>query len=224
MILSLDKETLLNYTSTQLNNFFPDNKLVVLKDYTAVFDIVIDRLDYCFKHVAYPVNRYNKDGNTIFNHLYADHYLMYLWFLANTIWKEKVDSSIASKLYYLNKIMHGLDCMYDTRMPDIFLIFHGVGTMLGKAEYNDFFVCLQGCTVGSNKDLYPSFGKGVALAANTGVVGNCKIGNGVSISAFTRVFEKDIPDNSVAFINSMGKLEIKPSNNSYAQRFFNVNI
>jgi serine O-acetyltransferase len=222
MKLSLSKQEFLYYTSKQLNNFFPDTNIVDLTNYSSLFDLTIDRLDFCFKHVSYPTNRYIKEGNTLLNHLYADHYLMYIWFLSNSIWKENGDIKIASKLYYLNKALHGFDCMYDTKLPDIFLVFHGVGTMLGKATYNDFFVCLQGCTVGSNKGKYPFLGKGVALAANSSVIGECNVGNWSSISASSRIFETDIPDNSVVFLNNNGKVEIKPSKNPYSKHFFNI--
>jgi serine O-acetyltransferase len=223
MLLSLDKTALMDYTSRQLNNIFPDENKVNLNAISNLVDIALDRLDYCFKHVAFE--RYNKEGVTQFNHLYADHYLMYTWFLANTIWKEGGDTLVASKLYYLNKTLHGLDCMYDTKLPDIFLLFHSSGTMLGKASYADFFVALQGCTVGSQKGGYPVFGKGVALTANSSVIGNCTIGNRCTISTRTTIFQKNIEDDNTAFINfETGRLEIKPAKKCYAQQFFNVDL
>ena len=223
MFLSLEKKELIEYTSSQLNIFFPDKNLVSLSKTPALIDLAIDRLDYCFKHVAFE--RYNKQGVTQFNHLYADHYLMYIWFLGNSFWKEKNDISIASKLYYLNKILHGLDCMYDTLMPNIFLLFHSTGTMLGKASYSDFFIGLQGCTVGSQKGNYPVFGKGVSLTANSSVIGQCNIGNRCTISTRTTIFQKDITDDNTAFVDfETGQLLVKPSKQCYAQQFFNTDL
>ncbi len=223
MLLSLNKNELTEYTSAQLNNIFPDKKAVNLSKLNNLIDLTLDRLNYCFKHVAF--NRYNKEDETQFNHLYADHYLMYIWFLANTIWKEGNDVSIASKLYYLNKTLHGIDCMYDTQLPDIFLLFHSSGTMLGKASYADYFVALQGCTVGSQKGNYPVFGKGVALTANSSVIGKCIIGNRCTISTRTTIFQKDISDDHTAFINfDSGQLQVKPTKECYAQQFFNVDL
>ena len=47
-------------------------------------------------------------------------------------------------------------------MPDIFLLSHPVGTVLGRAKFEDFFVVHQRVTVGGDKDLnYPTFQKGV---------------------------------------------------------------
>ena len=223
MELSIDKEDLMRYTSSQLNNIFPDRNNVNLQEIDTLVDLTLDKLNFCFKHVAFE--RYNKEGVTQFNHLYADHYLMYVWFLSNTIWKEGGNTSIASKLYYLNKSLHGIDCMYDTKLPDIFLLFHSVGTMLGKASYADYFVSLQGCTVGSHKGKYPVFGKGVALTANSSVIGGCKIGNRCTISTRTIIFQKDLSDNSTAYMNvETGLLQIKESKECYAQQFFNVDL
>jgi serine O-acetyltransferase len=153
--------------------------------------------------------------------LYADQYLVYLWFLSNTVYKERGDNALSNKLYYLNKALHGFDCMYSTGLPDIFLIFHGVGTMLGKAEYADYFVALQGCTIGSQKGLYPRLGKGVALTAHSAIIGGSVVGDRVSISAYTTVFESNIANDSVAFKDAeSGKTVIKSAKRTYAQQFF----
>lgn len=223
MKLSIPKEDFLNYTSNQLNTFFPDKDKVNLNNHLKCIDLALDRLDYCYKKVTYQ--HYFNGTNTFLNHLHADQYLMYIWFLANTIYKENDDLTLANKLYYLNKSLHGIDCMYNTVLPDIFLIFHGVGTMLGKATYNDYLVVLQGVTVGSQKGKYPIFGKGVGLTAHSSVIGNCNLGNCTSISTYTSLFETSTEKNSVVFKNKeTGKLEIKQGKICYAQQFFNVNL
>jgi serine O-acetyltransferase len=223
MKLSIAKNELCSYYSNQLNNFFPDTFSVSAEDIGKIIDVSLDRLHYCFKHVAF--SRYNTEEGTLYNHLYADHNIILNWFLANAAYKLKENPNLASKLYYLNKVMHSFDCMYDTALPDIFLIFHGAGTMLGKAIYRDFFVSLQGCTVGSHKGAYPNFGIGVSLTANSSVIGNCQIGSRVSISTRTSVFSKNIDADSSIYMNwDNGKLEIKPANECYAQQFFNVNL
>ena len=207
MITSLNKSDLREYISRQLNYFYPDNDIIDLKNYERAITLALDRLEYCYKPCT--LKHYNNGENTFFNHLYSDHYVMYLWFLANTIWKESSDKTTCNKLYYLNKSLNGLDCMYDTNLPDIFLIFHGVGTMLGKASYSDYFVVLQGCTVGMSNGKYPSIGKGVSLTAHSSLIGNCKVGDNVTISSYTNIIDKDIPTGTVAFRNDNGAIEIK---------------
>lgn len=219
MELSLSRNDFAGYVCSQLNHFFPDTNPVQVASLKAYIDVAIDRVGYCFKHVAFE--RYHKNGITTLNHLYADQYLVFLWFLSNTIYKELNHNPVSNKIYYLNKALHGFDCMYDTALPDIFLIFHGVGTMLGKANYADYFVSLQGCTVGSQKGNYPHFGKGVALTAHSAIIGGCHIGDRVSVSAYTTLFETDINSDSVVFRdNDTGKTVVKQARNAYAQQFF----
>jgi serine O-acetyltransferase len=223
MNLSINKEDFFKYTLKQVNNLFPDRNLIRLNDIRSQFEKALERVDFCFQRVAHE--RYNKDNQTFLNHLYSDHYLIFIWFLANTIWKDKGNNSFASKFYYLNKSLHGFDCMYDTSLPDIFLIFHGVGTMLGKAKYEDFFVALHGCTIGSHKGKYPLLGKGVFLGANSSIIGDCKIGDRVSVSANSTIFQMDVMKDSKVYVDvKMGVLMIKPSVEPYSQQFFKVKI
>lgn len=223
MILSLSKNDLKSYVTTQLNHFFPDINKVNPLDLGGSLDIAIDKVDFCFDKVSF--DRYNKNGQTILNHLYSDQYLVFLWFLSNTVWKESKNPIIASKLYYLNKCLHSFDCMYDTGLPDVFLIFHGAGTMLGKASYSNYFVALQGCTIGAHDGKYPAMGQGVALAAHTSIIGDCKIGDRVTLSANTSIYKKDIPSDTLVFRDDKtGILNLKSTHNSYSQSFFNINL
>jgi len=222
MQLSLSLEDLASYVAAQLNNFFPDGREVAARDIRKAVGVTVERVDYCFKHSS--SGRYAANGTTIFNHLYSDHYVVFLWMLSSTIWRETGPDQITDKLYCLNKMLHGLNCMYDAGLPDIFLLFHTVGTVLGKAEYSDYFVALHGCTVGSHNEKYPVLGKGVAMAANSALIGNCKIGDRVSIGAHTTVFQKDIPSDSSVYINEGGQQVVRLAEKSYAQSFFNVKI
>ena len=221
MLLSINFDDLSCYISKQLSIFFPD-KYDVKPDIKKHLNLALSRVEYCFSKVAF--NRYSNDINTFYNHLYSDHHLMLIWFISNSVWKETENINLASKLYYLNKSLHGFDCMYNTNMPDIFLIFHGVGTMLGKAEYSDYFVAFQGCTIGSHQGKYPNIGKGVALTAHSSLIGDCKIGNRVSISAYTNIFQKDIEADNTVFRDNSGIIVNRESNICFAQQFFKTDL
>jgi serine O-acetyltransferase len=221
MITTLTEHELCDYTSRQLNNFYPDNHIINLNDYSDAVNLALQRLEFCFKHCT--LKHYNDGTQTHFNHLFSDHYVMYLYYLANSMWQLHQDKKICNKLYYLNKTLHGLDCMFDTKLPDIFLIFHGVGTMLGKAEYNDFFVVLHGCTVGSHKGKSPVIGKGVAMAANSSVIGDCKIGDYSNIGTGVLIFNKDLKKSETAYVDTKsGCIEIQASKSSFSKSFFCV--
>lgn len=199
MIQSLDANKLTEYISKQLTNLFPDEKIA--PDIMSHFvKSALERTEYCFSKVNV---KYFFDGeNVFFNHLNTDQYAMFLYYLSNTIWVEEKDDIMAGKIYYLNKALHGLDVFYEVILPDIFVLTHPVGTVLGRGEYSDYFVAYQRVTIGGNTDLeYPVLGKGVAMYGGSAVIGNCKIGDGCSISFGTIVMEKDIPPNMVVFGN-----------------------
>ena len=223
MINSLSLNDLCSYVSLQLNNLFPDNEVVNLSKDKTIVSSALDRLEFCFTKVS--LKHYFDGKEAKFNHLFSDQYVMFLWFLSNSAWREKGNCSLANKIYYLNKTLNGFDCMYDTKMPDIFLIFHGNGTMLGKAEYSNYFVVLQGCTVGSQNGKYPVFGKGVSITANSSVIGSCQLGDRVTVSTRTTIYEKRIEKDNTIFVNrDTGKFETKKTKKCYAQQFFNVEI
>jgi serine O-acetyltransferase len=223
MITSISIPVLCRYTTAQLNVFFPDEDIVDLMSEEKLVSEALRRIEYCFKHVN--LKHYFNGNEVIFNHLFSDHYVMFLWFLSNVVYLKKGNCSLANKLYYLNKALHGLDCMYDTRLPNIFLFFHSSGTVLGKAKYNDFFVVLHGCTVGLQDEKYPVFSKGVSITANSSVIGDCLIGNRCTVSTRTTIFQRNIQDDHTAFINcDTGLLQIKRTKECYAQRFFNIDL
>jgi hypothetical protein len=53
----------------------------------------------------------------------------------------------------------------------VFLLVHPLGTVLGRGNYSDFFVAYQRCGVGSNNEVYPTFGKHVTLRPGSAVLG-----------------------------------------------------
>jgi len=127
---------------------------------------------------------------------------------------------MAAKIYYLNKALNGLNIFYKVALPDVFRLIHCVGIVLGRAEYNDYFVATQRVTIGANKNLeYPVLGKGVAVYGGSGIIGKCKIGDNCQISINTVVMEKDIPPNMVVF-GKYPDISYKRTNKSVVERFF----
>lgn len=219
---SLSITELSDYTSKQLNFFYPDKEVVCSSVLVPYVDLALQKIENCFRRVN--LKHYFDGTSVCFNHLYTDHYVMYLWYLSNIVYSNNSNKTLCDKIYYLNKSLHAFDCMYDTKLPDIFLLFHCSGTMLGKATYSNYFVALQGCTVGMNKGFYPIMDKGVALTAHSSLIGNCNIGKCVSISSYTNLIDKNIESNQVVFKDENGNIKIKPSKKSYAQSFFNEPI
>lgn len=220
MIMTLSPSHLCAYIEAQLNHFFPDLIKLNMREKMGVFNVALDRLEHCFEQSALP--HYCQNGQAQFNHLHSDQYAAFLWFLGNTFWKEdkSINPALLDKFFYLNKSLHGIEVMCSTAMPNIFVFSHTTGTILGKAQYADYFVASGGCVVGQSKNLYPVFGQGVTLSVGARVIGNCHVGDGVSIGVGTTIYEKNIPDNSVVFTDQQGNIVEKTSHRPYARKFF----
>ena len=158
---------------------------------------------------------YKKTGFDVMN---TNVYCVFLYYLSNLLGKDGY--SIADKIYYLNKIMHGIEIYWNVNLPDHFIVEHPLGSVIGKATFGDYFSCFQGVTVGANfvedQCVWPIIGDNVTMYANSTVIGNCKIGNNVIISANTFLLDIDIPDNSIVYgcfpnlkIKTLSEEEIK---------------
>lgn len=109
------------------------------------------------------------------------------------------DSILADKVYYLNKVMNSVDLFYEIELPDHFGVEHPLGSVMGRAKFGDEFFFYQGCTVGGNHLTYPTIGSNVTMYANSSIIGNCHIGDNVSLGAGCLIKDQDIPSNSLVF-------------------------
>ena len=125
--------------------------------------------------------------------------MTFLYFLANELYRNIGPSLLSDKLYYLNKIMNGLDMYYAIELPEVWSAEHPVGSVLGRAKYGNGFYFYQGCTVGGNHGIYPNIGKNVKMFAHSHIIGNCYIGDNVVLGAGCLVKDENIPDNSIVF-------------------------
>ncbi|MGH4120712.1 transferase [Clostridium sp.] len=212
MEMELSKKELIVHVNRQLSNNFGD-----CQDVEGFIDITLERVQKCFK--ATKNKYYHKTGNTqaYFSPYHSGQYSIFLYYLANTIYKSGDTSNLASKVYYLNKIMHSVDWYYEIELPEYFGVEHPMASVLGRAVYNDGFFFYQGCTVGGNKGKYPQMGKNVILFSNVTVLGDAKIGNNVVISTGTTIIGEVIPDNSLVF-GSSPNLIIKKKEQKYIKK------
>lgn len=192
---SLDGPSLAAFAAAQLNAFFPDPDPVSADDLLAAVQGALPRLEHCFSHVA---NKYFFDGEAaVFNHLHGDQYAMWLYLLSNELHRQGGPAATCSKLFLLNKALHGLDAFYEVELPSVFLFVHPLGTVLGRGHYGDFFVVYQRCGVGSNNDVYPTFGRHVTMRPGSAVLGACVIGDHCQIATEALVLDRDLPDHTL---------------------------
>lgn len=194
MILSLNKSLLAEYVRSQIDNFFPDG--IQSNEVGYHMDEVLDRVRYCFS--AIHDKYFKKKSQTCFNHLNTDQYAIFLYYLSNTLYKNDINPVLCEKIFYLNKVLHGLDVFYTVELPDIFVVNHPMGTVLGGAKYSNYFFIYQNCTIGSNHEVdYPVIGEYVAVYKGASILGKCNIGNNCKISADSLIIDRDLEDNSI---------------------------
>ena len=219
MICTLENDDLSRFVKGQLNNFFPDNRLIDAID-RRLMRAVLERTSFCFRHIAH--NEYFNGQNTKFNHLYSDQYLIFLYFLSNQAFVMGY-KDLATKAYYLNKALHGFDCFFENTLPDIFFVAHGVGTVLGKARYSNYFYVSAGCLVGAAGNNYPIIEEMVGLGARSSVIGASRLMKNCSVGAGTLVYNTDVPENARVVRNSSGSIEFAIQKNcSLAESIFNL--
>lgn len=197
MKISIKKNELVEYIVKQLNFFFPDKNKISNYDVSRLIDDTLDRLNFCFK--PFKVKYYYDGKNSLFNHLNSDHYCTFLYFLSNNAYRQN-NIDLADKLFYLNKALHSIDIFYSVKMPDIFMLIHPIGSIIGNASYKNYTVFYHGVTVGSSiEGIYPEFSENTVFCSKSLVIGNCKIGKNVTFSANASCIDTDIPDNTLVF-------------------------
>ena len=195
MKLSLKKEELLSLVSKQINNIIPDGKIITNTILRPSFNLSLERLEFCFSKINLKYCREN--NQVVFNHLYSDQYSMFLYFLSNSAYKNNLGKNVCEKIYCLNKYLNAIDIYFDVELPNIFLLVHPLGTVLGKAKYSDFLLVYQQCTVGSNKMKHPVIGKNVTLRPNASILGNCKVSDNCELGAKSLLLDKNLNKNSL---------------------------
>lgn len=229
MKLVIDKKELKEYTGRQLEHFFPDKYKLEGNDVDVAFELALERLENCFKYISFPAYSDDK-GQTFFSHLHSDQYAQYLYFFANTLWKQSENKPLCDKLIFLNRVLNNFFVSYKGTLPDIFFLGHPIGSIIGNASYSDYLVVFQNVTINTGQSeegkLAPVLGKGLFLGAGAKIIGNKTIGDRVSISVDTVIYNQEIPDDKVAITDKNGNIVIKERNKNkcMAQNYFRVEI
>jgi serine O-acetyltransferase len=205
------KSQLNKYLLKQLNHFFPD-EIAIENELNKVIDEALNRLEFSMLHVKLSSHR-------TFSHLHSDLYAQFIYFASNTAHKYQFNN-LATKLFYLNKTLHSINCMYTTKLPKVFLLLHTVGTILGYANYEDFLVVNQGVTVGTNNEMYPTIKTKVMLRPHTSVIGNSTIGENCALSINATIFNETINDNKIIIGNSPNLIFKENKNNLIEEIFY----
>ncbi len=208
------RSRLLDYLTRQLDSFFPDHVTDTGQAIDRDLDEALDRMAVCVGAVRlWPENR--------FDYLHSEQNAHFLYFLANTIWRNRANENACAKLFYLNKALNGFSCFYDNDMPDRFLIGHSVGIVLVRATYPEYFVIYQNCTVGRMGDKVPRLGEGTVMYPNSAIVGDCDIGARTIVSQGCSVINASTPGNTIV-TSKDGKLEFRKPRHDVLSEYFRI--
>lgn len=174
--------------------------------------LAVARTNHCVSHIKANAGR-------PFDRLNSGHYATFLYFLANTIWKEGHDTILATRIFLLNKALNGIDLYFEVTMPDIFLIGHTVGMVFAKASYANGLVFHQGCTVGRNGNDRPTLECNVILYPNSSVIGRCVIRENTVISPGVQLVNMSTPGNCLVFSGEHGRPVFRSIDERYVDRY-----
>lgn len=181
----------------QLRNYWVDiDEDVISRNVPAALNILEEN------YIGIPNRRFWDGQEVHFSPYISVQWMNFLYRLSHVLYKNG-GGTAADQVYYLNKIMHSTDWFYAIDLPIHFLCEHPLGSVLGRAEYGDYFFVYQGTTVGGNRKgeklFYPTIGENVILFANATVLGDTHIGNNVVVAADTFLINEIVPDNCIAF-------------------------
>lgn len=192
----------------QLSNFFPlesREKNFIEQLYPLVEQETIECLS--------KINNKYYDNIMVngLNPLHSNSWTIFLYKMSRWLFLyDKVET--ASKVYYLNKILHSVELYYEVELPKYFSLEHPLGAVIGRAKIGDYFSFMQGCTIGNNKGIYPIIGINVSMMSNSKIIGKSIIGDNCIISANTYIKDREIPSNTIVFGSCNGELVLVPNN------------
>lgn len=204
---TLGDQALAAYVAGQLNHSFGDGRTVTTDAIRTLLPTVLERIEHCFNRID---NKYFFDGQSVvFNHLHGDQYAMFLYMMANTAHKMAAGDDLPTKLYLLNKALHGIDAFYEVELPSIFLFVHPLAAVLGRGDYSDYMLIYQRSGVGSNHEKHPAFGEFVTLRPGAVVLGNSRLGRNCTVAADSLVLDRDLADDTI-YIGNPRDFTVKP--------------
>jgi len=202
-----------SHVSHQVNLFFLADKQTKNNE----SKIIEDNIAPSIKRLS-PILESVKNFSTPFDHLHSLQYATFLYILSNQIFLQEGACEICDKIFFLNKAISSIDLHYQVKMPKIFFISHGLGSVIGNAKYGNNFIFFQNVTIGRLGNMSPKIGSDVVMYPGSVITGNSIIGNNVVISANTTVHNCNIPNNSIVFPGKKAP-KIKPLQKKYTELY-----
>jgi serine O-acetyltransferase len=205
-LINTTTDELGDYVTTQLATFFPDKQ-----PRDELRRILGRDLDQALERLRVNISCVRMWKVDEFDYLHSEQYGIFLYYLANTVWRNQQDRTTCTKLFFLNKTLNSFNCFYDVELPDKFFVGHSLGIVLARATYSNYLVLYQNSTVGKNHGVAPVLEEGVVMYPNTAIIGRAQVRAGTVISQGTSVINRDTPGNCVVFRGQGADLLFKPA-------------
>lgn len=215
VIQSIAKDSIGSYVAKQIDNILP-----LGADNESVQPVLEFHLNEALTRVQRCIDEVSMWRGGHFDILHSTQYCIFLYYLANTIWKKEGDRQTCTKLFLLNKALNAIDLFYEIEMPEVFFIGHSAGIVLAKASYGNHLVLYQNSTVGKNHGESPAISEGVIMYPNTAIIGRCAVAKNSIISQGVSVINCDTSANSIAFSGEGGALVFRPNQRCIQADFF----
>lgn len=195
MKTSMSNSQICDLLIRQLNGLFPLDD----SEKNAIDVFIPETIARCENSFSKVRNKYYCDSDEAkFDPLHGCQWAFFLYSISRLMHLAG-KSSICDKIYALGRALSGADLYYDVELPEIFTFDHPLGAIMGRAHYSNYFSFGQGCTVGNNHGIYPSFGESVFMLSDSKVIGNTTVGDNVIISANAFIKDEVIPSGSIVF-------------------------
>lgn len=207
-------EKLTIYLAAQLHNLIPDQGMEAdIENIQAVLPNALIRME--------PILAAVRNFETgVLDHYNALQHCTLVYLLSNEASTQHPCSTLADRLFCLNRAMHAIDLFHRVQMPEVFFISHGLATVLGNANYGNRIVVFQNVTVGRVGENRPTIGSHVVLYPGATITGNSVVGDGSVIAAGTVVHNTFIPPHSIVSQGPLGLL-FTPCRRDYSLLYFN---
>lgn len=204
-----------NFLSQQITNLLP---------YFNINEDILTKYEAnAVKRSDSLIKRLKTRDNTKFNIKISWHLATFIYWLSREIWENEGNIDECAALFCLNKLLNSIDLFYEIDMPEAFFLGgHTSGQVFAKANYKNFLVTYQNCTIGRNLNDAPTLGKYNVLYPGSSVIGNCSLGDNVILGPGVQVVDRDIEDNTMLKLNDNHCIENYKLHKIHALRFFQI--
>ena len=190
LVLAQSEDEIRKILIRQLSSLFSFDEPKESANLSEALSGALQDVHFCF---LYCRNKYySVNGQPSFNLFHSGQNSIFLYFISRRLQLGGF-TSLADRVYFLNKALNGVDLYHEIQMPRVFFLEHPIGSVIGRGKIGDGFVAFQGCTVGDNKGQYPTLEPEVIMFAGSMILGRAHIGRRTLLQAGTIVINQDTP-------------------------------